>query len=116
MSKVRFIDVDGTIFHAGTDDWLPGVEEKLKAWREAGDTLILFTMRGGGPWIEKAKPYFHGYIQKPCADEYYMYDDHLVEGRQSICCRHEDRTFVDDKLYCADCNIFLYPDEAKRTA
>lgn len=95
---------------------MPGVEEKLAEWRLAGDTLVLFTMRPPGPWFEQVKHLFHGYIHKPCADEYYFYDDHLVEGHQSICCAHKTQEIVEGRPYCRDCDIYLYPDELRRTA
>lgn len=125
MTRCRFLDADGTIFSPGTNDWLPGVEQKLKEWSDAGDMLIMFTMRPYGlavPWLKILKDagvHIAGYMQKPMADEYYLYDDHLVEGHQSIACPHlnlED-ALADDAptaTYCRDCNIYLYPDEIRR--
>ena len=129
MTRCRFLDADGTIFSPGTNDWLPGVEQKLKEWSDAGDMLIMFTMRPYGlavPWLKILKDagvHIAGYMQKPMADEYYLYDDHLVEGHQSICCEHKDYTCAvrasdapkDAVAYCNDCNIYLYSDEWHRS-
>jgi hypothetical protein len=115
MLRCRFVDADATLFKAGTEEWLPGVKEQLEKWHAAGDMIVLFTMRPPGPWFDVVRHCTHGYMQKPCADEYYLYDDKLVEGRQSICCPHSNREVIDGKPYCRDCDIWLYPDEILRT-
>jgi hypothetical protein len=126
MKRCRFIDADATIFKPGTNEWLPGVKEVLKKWSDAGDMLFMFTLRPLGlarPWLEilqAAGIKLSGYLQKPLADEYYVYDDHLVEGRQSICCPHAHlvNSVAPDaptKVYCKDCDIYLYDDEYYRS-
>jgi len=42
----HFIDLDGTIFRHGTNEFLPGAKELLQTIYEAGDQVVLTTRRG----------------------------------------------------------------------
>lgn len=91
MIRARFIDVDQTIFHPGTNEFLSDeVRDQLVKWSEAGDHLYMWTMRPPGlaqPWLNKlaaAGIRIAGYFHKPMADEYYVYDDKLKVGSQVI--------------------------------
>lgn len=78
---VCFLDMDGTCFHKGTDDWLPGAVERIQAIASAGHRIVAFTCRPPGPWYHKfmeiGVPLF-GHIQKPLSVWYYVVDDVLV--------------------------------------
>jgi hypothetical protein len=41
-----FFDIDGTVVHFHTNEWLPGVKERLCKLAEAGHQVIFVTMRG----------------------------------------------------------------------
>ena len=41
-----FVDIDGTLFKHGTNEFLPGTEEFLEQIEEGGHQLILVTSRG----------------------------------------------------------------------
>jgi hypothetical protein len=126
---IVFLDMDGVVFHPGTDDFKPGVLEKLQEWSR-GDTKFLyaFTARPMGPWLKVLRDNgvtIMGYMQKPLASEYSLFEDHLVEGRQAIACQHKNLDIrqasapdapPDAKAYCLDCDIYLYEDEWRRTA
>ena len=50
----HFFDIDGTLVHFHTHEWLPGAKEMLIDLSEKGDQIIFTTMRGpqdeGQPW------------------------------------------------------------------
>lgn len=87
-----FIDCDGVVFHEGTNDFLPGAVENLKAIQERGDHIVFFTCRPPGlarEWIEKLRDAGIdvgkcGYLHKPMADSYYYVDDKLDLARCGV--------------------------------
>jgi len=49
-----FIDVDGTIFRWGTEEWLPGVLPQLRAWLARGNQVIFVTQRADARPVARA--------------------------------------------------------------
>ena len=79
-APVCFLDIDGVCFREGTDDWLPGVLDKLRFLVEAQTRIVLFTSRRPGTWMNKfveAEIPLFGMIQKPLACSYFIVDDRL---------------------------------------
>ena len=56
----HIFDIDGTIVHYHTHEWLPGAKKMIRQLAERGDQIIFVTMRGpqdeGTAWsIEKTR-------------------------------------------------------------
>jgi predicted HAD superfamily phosphohydrolase YqeG len=87
MTRCILIDVDHTMVKGGTTEFLPGVKERLKKIAQQGD-IWLFTSCPMGPVLqtiikEMGVP-VAGYIPKPLADEYVIFDDKVVYSAQEI--------------------------------
>jgi hypothetical protein len=78
---VCLLDMDGTCFVKGTDEWLPGAVERIQKIAAQGHRIVAFTSRPAGPWYHKFLeinvPLF-AHIQKPLAIWFYIVDDCLV--------------------------------------
>lgn len=86
LPRVAFIDLDGVVFHPGTNDFIDGAPERLKQFQADGWEICFFTCRPMGriaePWINALKDAGVdntrcGYIHKPLADSYCYVDDKL---------------------------------------
>lgn len=44
--RTYIIDVDGTVFRHGSEEWLPGSKERVAALVEEGHRLVFVTRRG----------------------------------------------------------------------
>lgn len=86
-NRCILIDVDHTLVKGGTEDFYPGVKERLKKLAEQGD-IWLFTARPLGPktkkLIDEMGVPVHGYIQKPVAHEYAIIDDKVTFVAQEV--------------------------------
>jgi hypothetical protein len=48
-----FLDLDGTVFEWGTENFLPGVVDTLRQWKRKGHQLI-FTTQRDHTWAQRA--------------------------------------------------------------
>lgn len=81
---VAFVDVDGVLFREGTDEWLPGALDYLRALNADKIRVVLFTSRAPGTWLNRFAEegvVLFGAIQKPLASGYFVVDDRLMIGR-----------------------------------
>lgn len=61
----HIFDLDGTLLHYHTSEWLPGALDMLARCSAAGDDILIITARGphdaGTPWsVEKAQEVLSG--------------------------------------------------------
>lgn len=86
MNRCYLVDVDGTIFHHGTEEPLDdAIIDKINKLYDEGNQIWLFTCRPPtGVWVEIARKRvglrFHGVIHKPLAEEYIYFDDRYIGG------------------------------------
>lgn len=85
MTRIAFIDLDGTVFEPGTKTPLPGALERLKQLRAEGWGIVYFTCRplptprgcpdAGWDQLLIDEGLGGAYMHKPFADEYAVFDD-----------------------------------------
>lgn len=84
MSKVYFIDLDGTLVpHGNPRGFIPGAKEALDAIaRDPDNQIYFFSCWAFTPhdcaWLQTVCPYAKGFIRKPLGDSYVFIDDKLA--------------------------------------
>lgn len=83
---IAFVDVDGTLFKPGTDEWMDGVKEKFIALSKKY-RICTFTARGPGRWMNVISEVLGDgfmHITKPLGVSYALFDDRLGEADQCL--------------------------------
>jgi len=104
-----FLDLDGTIFRHGTDEFLPGAKELLELFMEKNYRIIFMTRRGDREWEDH--PVYSAKATRASLKKHKL--DHYTLILDVMSPRH----FVDDsfiKIHPVDTNQGYTPEELEK--